>query len=180
MGLWTTADDDKLKLLYAGNILSCAGIAGHFPGRSRNSVIARVHRLKLPLRGAGRGPRRPKRESYPWLEEGKSERTWYRHADGKKSREPRIADHKVRVIKPTREQTEIRCAEVDPLNIPLLDLQPHHCRWPYGESPSVVFCGNGIFQGSYCGAHYFLSIGPGTSSEQAAHKVTRRHLEGTQ
>ena len=64
-------------------------------------------------------------------------------------------------------------AEVDPLNIALVDLEPHHCRWPIGGFPDaapVTFCGQvKCFEHeSYCHAHWQLSIGRGTSSERRA------------
>lgn len=42
--------------------------------------------------------------------------------------------------------------------IALLDLEPHHCRWPIGE-PTRGFCGHGRAPGSsYCAAHMMRGI----------------------
>ncbi len=50
---WTTEQDEILKRLYAEGV-SCRNIASYIPGKTRNSVIGRVHRMKLPLRGQNR------------------------------------------------------------------------------------------------------------------------------
>jgi GcrA cell cycle regulator len=66
----------------------------------------------------------------------------------------------------------LRCAEVEPMNIALVDLEPHHCRWPIGGWPDatpVRFCGQSRWEGSsYCGSHTVLSTGQGTRAEQMA------------
>lgn len=38
------------------------------------------------------------------------------------------------------------------LHIAFLDLEPHHCRFPYGDGP-FTFCGHPKVQGSYCTPH---------------------------
>jgi hypothetical protein len=48
-------------------------------------------------------------------------------------------------------------ADIIPLNIPLLALEHHHCRWPYGEK-DFVFCGHDkMFGESYCEGHCHLA-----------------------
>ena len=66
-----------------------------------------------------------------------------------------------------REIIQLRCAEIEPLHLDLLDLDRHHCRWPYGDQ-NITFCGHSKMVGSYCLAHFQLSVGPGTASERAA------------
>lgn len=70
----------------------------------------------------------------------------------------------------------IRCVEVVPLNIPLLDLEPHHCRYPVTEEGPHLFCGRDKFSGAYCTDHYFLTIGPGTTSERNALNLSRKQV----
>lgn len=48
---WTDARVDRLKVLYAEG-LSCSQIAAEIGHVSRNSIIGKVHRLKLERRGA--------------------------------------------------------------------------------------------------------------------------------
>lgn len=176
MGIWTADDDNKLKNLYADPDLSCTRIAGYFPGKSRNSIIGRVHRLKLPLRGRPR-PRRVEPLFRPWEEAGVSRRTFYRDKAGPRAAKPPkpTVERKARVPKPSRETTELRCAAIEPHHVALADISG--CRWPYGDGP-FTFCNHEIFQGSYCGGHFFLSIGAGTGSERAAHKVAKSKLQG--
>ena len=70
---------------------------------------------------------------------------------------------------PTPEQSQPdfsppRCVEVEPLKMALVELEPHHCRYPVGGWPSddpITFCGhpkrgNGS---SYCAAHADLVHG---------------------
>ena len=70
----------------------------------------------------------------------------------------------------------LRCAEVEPLNIALVDLEPHHCRWPIGgwpEATPITHCGQPKCHEheSYCFGHWQISLGRGTASEQSAHRV---------
>lgn len=48
-----------------------------------------------------------------------------------------------------------RAADIVPLNIPLLDLEWHQCRHPYGDDPATMtFCGHTAEPGKpYCAAH---------------------------
>ena len=49
------------------------------------------------------------------------------------------------------------------LNIPLVDLEPRHCRWPIGDpkQPGFAFCGHEQHPGSsYCPAHHVLCERP--------------------
>lgn len=56
----------------------------------------------------------------------------------------------------------LRCVDVDPLHIDILDLNKHTCRWPLGgwpEAAPVTFCGLMPEQGSsYCPAHHRLGL----------------------
>lgn len=50
-----------------------------------------------------------------------------------------------------------RLVEVDPVGVPLLDLQPGQCRFPYGNGP-FTFCGcQALKDQSYCASHYELT-----------------------
>jgi hypothetical protein len=65
-----------------------------------------------------------------------------------------------------REEAEIRCAEIEPLHLTLIELEKGNCRFPYGDSPEpITFCGhlkctpivNGVAEeSSYCAAHHVL------------------------
>lgn len=52
---------------------------------------------------------------------------------------------------------QIRCAEVLPRHLSLLELEPDDCRYPYGEGP-ITFCGRAKRENSsYCPAHFDLT-----------------------
>lgn len=71
------------------------------------------------------------------------------------------------------ETIQMRCAEVIPHNVGLLDLASNGCRFPYGDGP-FTFCNHTQFKDSYCEAHFQLCRGAGTSSERAATKVSHQ------
>lgn len=137
---------------------------------SRNAVIGRANRAGMDRNRSNnpmlRDVRTTKPAGKPWLDAGKTKRTFYRHKQKAEGRMPLPAP---KPAKPLLEQ--LRCIAVEPLNIPLLDLEPVHCRWPAGEGATITFCGNPIVFGSYCGAHYAESVGPGTSSERVLRSV---------
>ena len=146
--LWPTERDDELKRLYAlvprlssseiANALNC--------GITRNSVIGRVHRLGLALRGKVKA--RPKVKRI------------------------RIRTKPA----PVQEQPyTLRCVETEPRGISLIDLEPGDCRYPDGDNP-FTFCGCPQYDGSsYCVEHFALSIAkPRTNSESVTAARARR------
>jgi GcrA cell cycle regulator len=55
-----------------------------------------------------------------------------------------------------REQYKVRCVEIEPRHVSLMDLEPGDCRYPYGDE-TITFCGHPKqAESSYCTAHYFL------------------------
>jgi GcrA cell cycle regulator len=81
------------------------------------------------------------------------------------------------------EATNLRCADVVPRQLSLMDLRSGDCRYPYGgdaEGEAITFCGHPKRPGaSYCAAHFDLSIGPGTASERAADTILLAAVLGT-
>jgi GcrA cell cycle regulator len=67
---------------------------------------------------------------------------------------------------------KLRCVEVVPRHVSLLDLEPGDCRYPYGgeqEGEAITFCAHPRRAGSsYCASHFQLTWGPGTVSERTA------------
>jgi GcrA cell cycle regulator len=76
---------------------------------------------------------------------------------------------------------KLRCVELVPRHLALVDLEPGDCRYPYGgdeEGEAITFCGYPKQENSsYCTAHFYLTRGPGTASERAAGTVTLRLVE---
>ncbi|MBR1233840.1 GcrA family cell cycle regulator [Bradyrhizobium sp. AUGA SZCCT0182] len=76
---------------------------------------------------------------------------------------------------------ELRCVEIDPLHLSLIELERGNCRYPYGgdeEGEAITFCGHPRRPGSsYCTPHFHLSRGPGTPSERTACTVLLKLVE---
>ena len=75
----------------------------------------------------------------------------------------------------------LRCVEIEPRHLSLVDLERADCRYPYGgdeEGEAITFCGHPRRPGSsYCTPHFHLSRGSGTRSERTAHIVLLRVVE---
>ena len=135
---------------------------------SRNATIGRARRMGLA------GPERPVDRPRP---PPKAAATRLR-----KSRE-RHAPESPRPV-PVSERTEparLRCVEIVPRHLSLVDLEPGDCRYPYGgdvEGEAITFCGHPRRSGSsYCAPHFHLTRGPGTASERAATTILLRLVE---
>jgi GcrA cell cycle regulator len=78
------------------------------------------------------------------------------------------------------EMPKLRCAEVDPRGLSLLELEAGDCRYPYGgdeEGEAVTFCGRPKRKGSsYCAAHFHLTLNPDAVPERALSTAARRGL----
>jgi GcrA cell cycle regulator len=75
----------------------------------------------------------------------------------------------LRVIKTTTSEVgPLRCAEIEPLHVDMLDLSRDQCHYPYGDGP-FTFCGQPAHQGSsYCTAHHFLCWTPARRQQERA------------
>ena len=76
---------------------------------------------------------------------------------------------------------KLRCVEIDPRHLSLIELTYGDCRYPYGgdvEGEAITFCGHPRRPGSsYCTPHFHLSRGPGTPSERSACAVLLEMVE---
>jgi GcrA cell cycle regulator len=76
---------------------------------------------------------------------------------------------------------KLRCVEIDPRHLSLIDLETGDCRYPYGgdeEGEAITFCGHPRREGSsYCAPHFYLTRGPGTVAERAAITIALRIVE---
>jgi GcrA cell cycle regulator len=75
-------------------------------------------------------------------------------------------------------RVKLRCVQIMPRHLPLMDLEAGDCRYPYGgdtDGETITFCGHRQREGSsYCLGHFNLTRGPGTASERAAVPVALR------
>jgi GcrA cell cycle regulator len=97
--------------------------------------------------------------------------------------ERHVPEHVPKLIWPMRgferaEMTRLRCVEVVPRHLDLIDLEHGDCRYPYGgdeEGEAITFCGHPCRRGSsYCAPHLYLTRGPGAAPERAVGSVSLR------
>ena len=78
-------------------------------------------------------------------------------------------------------RTKLRCVEIEPRHLSLIDLEHGDCRYPYGgdeEGEAITFCGHPRRTGSsYCTPHFHLSRNPVPPSERTASTVSLRLVE---
>lgn len=76
------------------------------------------------------------------------------------------------------ERVKLRCVQIMPRHLVLIELEAGDCRYPYGgdvEGEAITFCGHPQREGSsYCLGHFHLTRGPGTASERGGIPVALR------
>jgi GcrA cell cycle regulator len=76
---------------------------------------------------------------------------------------------------------KLRCVEIEPRHLALLELEEGDCRYPYGgdqESEPITFCGHPRREGSsYCVPHFHLTSGPDIEAERTGRKAVLRLVE---
>lgn len=168
---WTVERVELLTKLWADG-LSCLQIAKELGGVSRNSVIGKVHRLRLP----GRGKAATLRDC----------------AISNRSRAGLLASSKPRYIiagsgvvleKPPGHAPRAIVPQIDepPGACTLLTLTEHHCKWPVGDpnSDDFTFCGAKRERGSYCNHHAGRAYQPDSvksRSDERPEIVPRRRV----
>lgn len=153
IGFWTEDRVTALVGLYAEGF-SCRIISEKLGG-TRNAIIGRIHRMKLPAPEVKK-PLRPKKARAKKAGAKKS-------SANHETMITRIVrsngnSNQMRVLSVTeRAQYKVRCVELEPLNKTLLDLERGECRQPYGDGP-FTFCGHPAKEGSsYCVPHHHLN-----------------------
>lgn len=151
---WSVEEDTSLAKYWAEGF-SASQIAKMLKtGRSRNSVIGRVHRSGLPLRAERTNPRinkqRPRRQRYiPTVPKVKAEKA------------PPLATDLTRIKD---------LAPIDPA-LSVLGLTNFTCRFPIGDpvAPDFTFCGrtcNNV-ENPYCTQHQKLTFRAATKAEKS-------------
>ena len=84
----------------------------------------------------------------------------------------RLLLRRLTAILKSQEPPKLRCAEVEPRHLSLIELERGDCRYPYGgdeEGEAITFCGHPRQPGSsYCTPHFQLSRNPVASPEREA------------
>ena len=173
---WTKAKEAELKQLWEVQGKSATQVGKIFK-RTRNSIIGKVHRMKLVKR-------KPKAVKVA-IKAIKAVTPKGNNGAASKSR------GMVEAVRKAREE------QVKPPNLPqpassylltgsrwgalpgttpysLEDLPRDGCRWPIGEASPYTFCGcKAIDKSSYCATHKARAYAPGTPSEKSALKSAR-------
>lgn len=145
--LWSAEDDAKLRKL-TDEKLSANQISMLMPGRSRNAVIGRQHRLKINGKGKMGRP-----AGFPF--------TASRVLTPPHVQELKRLEAKMKAAPIPKQTQELKQTAPDdapaPLMIPLLDLTDQMCRWPVNSperGEEFLFCAHGKERGSpYCSFH---------------------------
>jgi GcrA cell cycle regulator len=132
---------------------------------TRNAAIGRAHRLGL-CQAKFVPKREPTRSAKP--------------APTVKRRATRVVrpngNSDMRQVLECPEPEPLRCVEVVPLNMDILDLAHDGCRYPYGDGP-FTFCGHPQISGSsYCGPHWALTNARSRGTNEAATENRRRNF----
>jgi GcrA cell cycle regulator len=79
------------------------------------------------------------------------------------------------------ELPKLRCVEIEPRRLSLVELEPGDCRYPYGgdeEHEPITFCGHPRREeSSYCTAHFYLTCGPDALPERSVSTAALRIVE---
>ena len=132
---------------------------------TRNAVLGRAKRMGLAV------PNRPEARVPPRLN-GQRERL----------AETRLPEFpQPRPVFETAKPVELRCIEIEPRHLSLIELEWGDCRYPYGgdaEGEPITFCGHPRRPGSsYCAPHFHLSRNPDLPPEAAASSAWLRIVE---
>ncbi len=172
---WTDERTERLKALWAEG-LSGSQIAAKLGGTTRNAVIGRAFRLNLAKRKAPHA-----------IQAANNRRAaaQKRIAKAAKPRPPRLpkmvnpksgvlrsgtaAEHAKAAADFSRIQAEIAARQDVARVASIIDLEPHHCRWPIGE-PTRGYCGDQKIPGaSYCECH--LARSRATTDQRHLHFI---------
>jgi GcrA cell cycle regulator len=136
-------------------------------GYSRNATLGRARRMGLAAVDRPKRLPRVPQELHP--------------TQLRKDREPTTESRPSTPISERLDRVKLRCIQIKPRHLPLIDLEAGDCRYPYGgdaESEAITFCGHPQREGSsYCLGHFHLTRGPGTASERTAVSVALRLVE---
>ncbi|MCA1455298.1 hypothetical protein I6F35_19105 [Bradyrhizobium sp. BRP22] len=172
---WAPEHSDALREYFAQG-MSFAKIAKAINARfntdyTRSAAIGRARRLGLTTSGS-LPPAPPRLTPVPQLNRSSERREC----------EPRSIEF--RWPMPVFEKAppvELRCVEIEPRHLSLVELEHGDCRYPYGgdsDGEPITFCGHRRRPGSsYCTAHFDLSRDPEPETEPSPSIVPLREDE---
>jgi GcrA cell cycle regulator len=169
---WASEHSDALREFIAIG-LSCSEAAAAINRKfetsyTRNAVLGRARRMGLMA------------PTPPELSPGST--STLNRLGGIRPAEPRIPWlHRPMPVFERTETAPLRCVEIEPRHLSLVDLERGDCHYPYGgdeEGEAITFCGHPRRpDSSYCTPHFHLSRGPDAPSEHTAQIVLLRATE---
>ncbi|WP_306119992.1 MULTISPECIES: GcrA family cell cycle regulator [unclassified Roseitalea] len=173
---WTDDRVELLKKLWTEG-LSASQIAAKLGGVSRNAVIGKVHRLKLSGRAkstksSATKPKRPAsgRAMGAPGGHGGGMRTHAYASGAPRGGGPVGRSMAATALKQDAEAEALQAPDLRPIEdivvpipkrLPLIDLNEHTCKWPYGDplTEEFYFCGHSSEEKSpYCEYHGRLAF----------------------
>jgi len=144
---WNTEKEEKLRQLWKQGH-SGSQIANMLGNTTRNAVIGKAHRLKLPARSVSRKSTTKVASRDKSISQVKNQKL------GRKAKfKALLLDKNFEEENPTT----------------LEDLNEDHCRWPLGEKmkPATFFCGRKTLEKfSYCKLHVLYAFQPKNAKEE--------------
>ena len=173
---WTKAEEAKLKQLWEVQGKSATQV-GRIFNRTKNSIIGKVHRMKLVKRKpkAVKVAIRAIKAATPKGNNGAAGKSRGMIEAVRKAREEQVKPPNFPQPASRYLLTGSRWGAL-PGTTPysLEDLPRDGCRWPIGHAPPYAFCGcKAQDKSSYCAAHKARAYYPGTPSEKSAIKSAR-------
>ncbi|MFH0296106.1 GcrA family cell cycle regulator [Bradyrhizobium sp. 31Argb] len=158
---WAPEHSDALRE-YIAQGMSFAKIAKAINARfntdyTRSAAIGRARRLGLTMSDSS-PPAPPRLTPVPQL------------IRSNEPREPRSIEFNWPMpVFEKAPQVQLRCAEIEPRHLSLVELEYEDCRYPYGgdsDGEPITFCGHRRRPGSsYCTPHFHLSRNPELETE---------------
>lgn len=166
--LWTEAQVADLKQRWpkesAREISAAIGV-------SRNAILGKIHRLGLSERVNRKPVHRFEHADKGRRRNGGAVKEALKAA---RSREQKIAERanqspltnvmlaRARAMGelPACEAVDLPQTQITHTAVALLDLEPHHCRWPIEQEGSTIFCGADKHTGAYCEGHAQIAYRP--------------------
>jgi GcrA cell cycle regulator len=167
---WAPEHSDALRDYVVRGHMSFSKIARAINAKfktsyTRNAAIGRAKRMGLAgaVRPEARVPPRPNGPREPLPESRPAEFHW------------------PKPVFENAELVELRCVEIEPRHLSLIELERGDCRYPYGgdvDGEPITFCGHPHRPGSsYCTPHFHLSRNPVLPSEPATSTAWLRVIE---
>ena len=131
--IWTDEAVEELKKMWDKGMTT--GQIAKVLGVTKNSIIGKVHRLCLTAR-----PSPIKKSTNSEKKDTKPAKTEKNTTKKAKTTAPKAEKVKEVVIEKKEEVTKVETPTIEELNIPLIKLDNHTCRWPLGDPRDEDFC----------------------------------------